>query len=169
MTTLYLVTKSHKSVGIAILLTLLFGSIGLFYAIITGGLIMTFLGPTFLVILFIAGIVQKSYLIIGWSIGLYIFFGLTCWLITIIWAAISVRSYNGEIDDDAKRQFDLITRLQETDRGKNPITVNINPTTADISSSGQRKIEVTTKPNLQDWLKSNPSKTINDYFAKFGR
>jgi len=167
MTTPYLVTKSHKSVGIAILLTILFGPIGLFYASIAGGLIMTFLVPMFLVILFIAGIVQKSSFIIGWSIGLYIFFGSTYWLITMILAVLSVRSYNEEIDNDAKLQFDILNRLQE--KAKYPIIININQKAADTASSGKEKIEISTKPNLQEWLKSNPGKTMNDYFAKFRR
>ena len=163
----YFVSKSYKSVGLAIVLTFLFGPFGLFYASISGGLIMTFLGPIVLVVLFIAGIVQENSLIIGWSIGLFLFFGSIYWLISIVWAVLSVRGYNKEIDDDARRQFDLMNSHQGKDR--NPIIVNINQKTVDTTISGHGKIEVTTKPNLQEWLKNNPGKTINDYFSKFGR
>jgi hypothetical protein len=33
-----------------------------------------------------------------------------------------------------------------------------------FDSKGHEKID---KPNLQDWLKENPGKSINDYFSKF--
>ena len=46
MTTPFLVTKSPKSIGIAILLTILFGPLGLFYASVSGALIML-LAPIF--------------------------------------------------------------------------------------------------------------------------
>jgi len=166
MTTPFLVTKSTKSVGIAILLTFLFGPLGLFYASVTGGLIMTFT-PILLIILTLVGLFQENPLLLGWSFGLLVAFAATFWLINIIWAAISVTSYNREIEDEAARQFDLWNRSRETT--PNQFVVNINQKKSDINATGQEKIEVTTKPNLQDWLKSNPGKSINDYFAKFGR
>ncbi len=165
MTTPFLVTKSTKSVGIAILLTFLFGPIGLFYASVSGGLIMTFT-PILLVLLALVGFFQQNSLLLGWSFGLLIVFALTFWLINIIWAVISVRSYNREIEDDAKRQFDLWNRQHST--SPNQFVVNINQKSSDINATGRETIEVSTKPNLQDWLKSNPGKTLNDYFAKFG-
>ncbi|HRI79177.1 MAG TPA: hypothetical protein PLR06_06525 [Cyclobacteriaceae bacterium] len=166
MTTPFLVTKSPKSVGLAILLTFVFGPIGLFYASVSGGLIMTFT-PIILAILVIAGLVQENSLLLGWSFGLLIIFVATFWLINIIWAAISVTSYNREIEDEAARQFDLWNRSRETT--PNQFVVNINQKTSDINAIGREKIGVTTKPNLQDWLISNPGKSINDYFTKFGR
>ena len=45
------IMKSLKSPGISILLTLLFGSIGMFYSTISGGLIMTFIMPPIMVYL----------------------------------------------------------------------------------------------------------------------
>lgn len=166
MTTPFLVTKSTKSVGIAILLTFLFGPIGLFYASVTGGLIMTFT-PIFLFLLALVGFAQENSLLLGWSVGLLIIFAVTFWLINIIWAVISVIDYNKEIEDEAKRQFDLWNRHNQTN--PNQFVVNINQKTSDLNTSGREKNEVSTKPNLQDWLKSNPSKSINDYFIKFGR
>ncbi|MBK7650635.1 MAG: hypothetical protein IPJ20_07675 [Flammeovirgaceae bacterium] len=35
-------------------------------------------------------------------------------------------------------------------------------------NSQSEKQEKTVKPNLQDWLKENPGKSINDYFSKYG-
>jgi len=92
---------------------------------------------------------------------------MTFWLINIIWAVISVRSYNKEIEDDTKRQLDLWNRLHEKDQ--NQFAVNINQNSPDLKTSSQRTIEVSVKPNLQDWIKNNRGKTINDYFSKFGR
>jgi hypothetical protein len=166
MMTPYLVTKSPKSIGIAILLTFLLGPIGLFYASVSGGLIMTF-GPIFLYLLFIVGIIQDNFVLMGWSLGLLLIFALTFWLISIIWAVISVRSYNKEIEDDAKRQLDLWNRLHEKDQSQ--FAVNINQNSPDLKISSQGIIEGSAKPNLQDWLKNNPGMTINDYFSKFGR
>ena len=166
MTAPYLVTKSPKSVGIAILLTFLLGPIGLFYASVSGGLIMTFT-PIFLFLLAFVGLFQENALLLGWSVGLLIIFAVTFWLINIIWAVISVLSYNQEIEDDAKRQFALWNRHNQTN--PNQFVVNINQKTSDLNTSGRETIEVSTKPNLQDWFRSNPGKSINDYYTKFGR
>ena len=166
MTTPFLVTKSTKSVGIAILLTFLFGPIGLFYASVTGGLIMTFT-PIILVLLALVGLFQENALLLGWSVGLLIIFAVTFWLINIIWATISVLSYNQEIEEDSKRQLAMWNRHNQAN--PNQFVVNITQKTSDLNTSGRETIEVSTKPNLQDWLRSNPGKSINDYFTKFGR
>jgi hypothetical protein len=165
MTAPYLLTKSTKSIGIAILLTFLFGPIGLFYASVSGGLIMTFT-PIFLFILSIVGLVQKNLFLLVWSGGFLIIYAVTFWLINIIWAVLSVISYNEELEDDAKRQFDLWNNHHE--KSQNQFVVNITQKASDINTSGREAFEVSTKPNLQDWLKNNPGKTMNDYFAKFG-
>lgn len=165
MTTPFLVTKSTKSVGIAILLTFLFGPIGLFYASVTGGLIMTFT-PIILFLLALVGLIQENSLLLGWSFGLLIIFAVTFWLINIIWAVISVLSYNQEIEEDSKRQLAMWNSHNQTN--PNQFVVNITQKTSDLNTSGRETIEVATKPNLQDWLRSNPGKTINDYFTKFG-
>jgi ABC-type multidrug transport system fused ATPase/permease subunit len=166
MTTPIVVTKSTKSVGIAILLTFLFGPIGLFYASVIGGLIMTFT-PIFLALLALIGLAQENLFLFGWSFGLLIIFAVTFWLVNIIWAVISVINYNREIEDDARRQFALWNSYNQSN--PNQLVVNINQKTSDLIYSERQTIEISTKPNLQDWLRSNPGKTINDYFTKFGR
>ena len=165
MTTPFIVTKSPKSIGIAMLLTLLFGPIGLFYASISGGLIMTII-PIIFILLLYAGVLQENSLLMAWTSGLIIIFILIYWLIILIWAVISVRSYNEELEVDAKRQLELWNSLHEKDQ--NQYVININQKSPDINASGQ-VANMSTKPNLQDWLKNNPNKTINDYFIKFGR
>jgi hypothetical protein len=165
MTTPFLVTKSPKSIGIALLLTFLFGPIGLLYASVSGGLIMIFT-PIFILLLLIFGGSQNNLVLVGLSLGLIIIFALSYWLINIIWAVISVSSYNKEIEDENNRQFELWDKLHEKDQ--NQYVININQKSPDINTSGQ-EASMSAKPNLQDWLKNNPNKTINDYFIKFGR
>jgi hypothetical protein len=165
MTTPFLVTKSPKSIGIAILLTFLFGPIGLLYASVWGGLIMTFV-PIIILSLLIFGTSQGNLVLAEPSIELIIILLLTYWLIIIIWAVMSVKSYNYKLENDAKRELDLWNILHERDQ--NQYVININQKSPEINTSGQRAI-VSAKPNIQDWLKSNPNKTINDYFLKFGR
>lgn len=69
----YVVVNAPKSVAIAIILTFLFGPLGLLYSSIKGGIIMLFL--TFIIGFFTLG------------------FGLLLtWPICVIWAAVSARN-----------------------------------------------------------------------------
>ena len=63
-----IVTRSPKSVGIGLLLTFLFGPIGMLYATVWGGLLM--------------------------MVGLGLFF---TWPIQLIWVALSIRSHNKKL------------------------------------------------------------------------
>ena len=65
---------ADKSVGIAIILTVLLGPLGMFYSTVVGGIIMTIV--SFLVAIFTFGI------------GLLI-----TWPICIIWAAVAVKKH----------------------------------------------------------------------------
>jgi hypothetical protein len=165
MTTPFLVTKSPKSMGIALLLTFLFGPIGLLYASVSGGLIMIFT-PIFILLLLIFGGSQNNLVLVGSSLGLIMIFALSYWLINIIWAVLGVIDYNKKIEDEARGQHELWNMLHEKDQ--NQYIININQKSPDINTSGQ-EASMLAKPNLQDWLKNNPNKTINDYFIKFGR
>ena len=165
MTTPFLVTKSPKSIGIALLLTFLFGPIGLLYASVSGGLIMIFT-PIFILLLLIFGGSQNNLVLVESSLGLIIIFALSYWLINIIWAVIGVIDYNKKIEDDAKGQLELWNMLHEKDQ--NQFVININQKSPNINSSGQGTT-LSSKPNLQDWAKNNPGKSINDYYSKFGR
>lgn len=72
------VTRSPKSVGISIALTLFFGPLGMFYSTIIGAIIMS-------IITLIVGIFTMG-------IGLIII-----WPINVIWAAIAANSYNKKL------------------------------------------------------------------------
>jgi hypothetical protein len=77
-----------------------------------------------------------------------------------------VNSYNKELEYEAKRQFELWNRIHEIDQ--NQYAININQKSPNINTSKQGTT-LPSKPNLQDWLKNNPGKSINDYFSRFGR
>lgn len=72
------VTRSPKSVGISIALTLFFGPLGMFYSTIIGAIVMS-------IITLIVGIFTMG-------IGLIII-----WPINVIWAAIATNSYNKKL------------------------------------------------------------------------
>lgn len=100
MSTPYIITKSPKSTGIAILLTLLFGPIGLFYSTVLGGFIMTLLPVALAGIsyyLLLDNIIQGNYDFFDWTSDYFFEFyiiGISIpviyWLINIIWAIIGV-------------------------------------------------------------------------------
>lgn len=91
---MYIIVRQPKSVGIAILLTILFGPIGLFYASVAGGLIMTF-GP---ICLFIYALFEQGYdfiLLAFWAgFIVYVLFG---WFICVVWAVMAVNDYNKKL------------------------------------------------------------------------
>lgn len=83
-----------KSKGIAAVLALLFGPIGLFYATVSGGLMMLFVIPLLTVFLAIAFWSNTfGVLIISSIIFLCVFYNLIC----MIWAIIAVDKYNNKI------------------------------------------------------------------------
>lgn len=72
------ITKSPKSMGISIALTLLFGPLGMFYSTILGAIVM-------IIIDIIVGV---------FTLGLGL---LVTWPIQVIWAAIATNMYNKKL------------------------------------------------------------------------
>ncbi len=95
-----IVARAQKSAGISIILPILFGSLGLFYSSISGGLIMTFLfAPGLLAIL---------------AMGHYIvtiLFALAYYPICIIWGIRAVNKYNDKLikGEDTTENFEYST------------------------------------------------------------
>jgi hypothetical protein len=89
----YLATKPTKSKGIAILLVIFFGPLGLFYSTVSGGIIMTLFAPAALLSLFIKGAIVQSETVliiaVGWTILAYI--------LCFLWAIGAVDNYNRSI------------------------------------------------------------------------
>ena len=73
-----MITYSPKSIGVALLLTFIFGPIGMLYSTVWGGIIM-------LLINLPLGILTFGFVLI------------LTWPIQLIWAALAVRSYNKKI------------------------------------------------------------------------
>jgi len=69
------VVKTEKSMGVTILLTILFGPLGMFYSTVTGAIVM----------IVVSGLVA----IVTLGLGLII-----TWPVCIIWAAVSTNNYN---------------------------------------------------------------------------
>ena len=69
------VTVSTKSVGIAILLCVIFGPLGMFYSTVMGAIIM-------LIVSLIVAVVTAGF-------GLFL-----TWPVSIIWGALAVKKYN---------------------------------------------------------------------------
>ena len=142
MNSYFIPTRPLKSLVASILLTLLFGPIGLFYASIIGGLVMTFLVPLILAVFTIFSVdntttdtLYDSYVIIGSS---WIIFLILYWPICILWGVISVNKYNAKIHSETANQMFVAQ--------SNNNSVVDSP--------------------LQQWLKANPGKGINDFYKR---
>ena len=83
--TQHIVVTATKSAGISILLTIIFGSIGMFYSTVKGAIIMTLL-TIVLAVVFLAS--NPALLIVHFPV---------MWIISIIWGAMAVKSYNNKI------------------------------------------------------------------------
>jgi hypothetical protein len=82
----------HKSVGVAILLTLFFGPFGMFYSTIKGALTMIFL-PIIILIILVSYKSTNDAMSGGMLIGSIIFYFPIC----LIWAAVAASSSNKKI------------------------------------------------------------------------
>ncbi len=72
------IVKTEKSMGVTILLTILFGPLGMFYSTITGAIVMM--------------IVSVLVAIVTFGFGLII-----TWPVCIIWAALATKNYNNNL------------------------------------------------------------------------
>lgn len=78
------VMTTTKSVGVAIILTVLFGPLGMFYSTVWGGIIMS-------ILTLIVGIV---------TVGLGL---IVIWPIVVIWGAVAANSYNKKLASGEKQ------------------------------------------------------------------
>lgn len=100
----YIVTKSTKSKGLAIMLVALFGPIGMFYSTIKGAITMLLAGPA-LIVLIIFKIINKSL-----HEGFMPFIIIYCFLAYItcfVWAYIAVSDYNRRILSEADNNMEF--------------------------------------------------------------
>jgi hypothetical protein len=130
----YFQNPKTKSLGLAVVLTLFFGPLGLFYATITGGLIMTFT-PILLVIVLILGAGIGSTFLLASSAILLIVFGISYWIICVIWAVISINDHNNNVIDN-ERRIELLKKAKEINQSnvlsiKTDIPKETNTTSVD--------------------------------------
>ena len=85
----YVVMRSPKSIGIGLILTFFFGPIGLFYATISGAIIMLIIDAIFAVI---------GFLTLGYSL---IVTAPLVNLVCMVWAYVKINSYNKALIDGA--------------------------------------------------------------------
>lgn len=76
-------------------------------------------------------------------------------------------TYFEPIFDDS--EVNSIYKYLRIIKNQDQFEVYINQKSPDLNVSRQGTIEVSDKPNLQEWLKNNPGKRVNDYYSKFGR
>jgi|GEM_PF-1171515 len=161
----YHVVKSTKSVGVGILLTLLLGPIGLFYSSVWGGIIMTF-GPIIFIVIFFLGMSIESEIIqLMAGITIIIFWALW-WLICIIWSAIAISNYNRRIISQSIHNIPYYP-VRPTIESPSPLDrYNKQLASRETNLLSEDKLNDNV-PKIQDWLKANPGKGINDYYMKF--
>jgi predicted membrane protein len=150
-----------KSLGLAIVLTLFLGPLGLFYASITGGLIMCLI-PILLFALFLFGALADSSFILASSLILLIVFAVSYWIICVIWAATAVSNHNNKVVDNV-RQAELLRKINESKLVDTSIQKSITERQVTVQETNSNA----DRPTLQDWIKANPNKGINDYYIKF--
>lgn len=121
----YIVTKPIKSKGIAALLVMLFGGIGLFYATTLGGIIMGLIAPVAIIAFFFLGLYTGQMSVVVIVILFCCFYYILC----LIWALAAVGNYNKKI-------------IAESDNG---FSTN---TTSTIVYSGKKE----NKPDIWIWI-----------------
>jgi hypothetical protein len=83
-----IVVQSTKNVGVAVLLSILFGPLGMLYSTIPGAIIMLLIHLAIFVFT------------LGFGTFLFIF----TWPLCVIWAAIAANSYNQKLIASAQRK-----------------------------------------------------------------
>ena len=89
----YIVTKPIKSKGIAAILVMLFGGLGLFYSSILGGLLMGIIAPILIWLFLFYGLTSGTLSIVV----LVVIFCCLYYVICLIWAIRAVNNYNQAI------------------------------------------------------------------------
>ena len=81
----HIVVTPTKSVGISLILTILFGPLGMLYSTVSGGIIMLILA------------VIIGFFTLGFGVAIV-------WPISIVWGAVAVSSSNQKIMNQASQQ-----------------------------------------------------------------
>ncbi len=87
-----IVVGKQKSTGTAILLTFLFGPLGLLYVSVVGGLVLTAIS-----------------LLLFWTVLVPV----VCWIASIIWAAVAANNANQKATSQAMNQMQQMQQMQQ--------------------------------------------------------
>ncbi|RYD57628.1 MAG: hypothetical protein EOP56_07570 [Sphingobacteriales bacterium] len=152
--------KQQKSLVAAILLSVLLGPIGVFYASIWSGTILTF-GPFILVFLLKApqyaslGDAIESTLLTVFTIGILSF--VIYWPFCIMWSALMTVIYNRRVNKSNYRLARTLTTVEPVKVQRNTIR----------KAEPQKQSNAEVRPKIGDWLRDNPGKTMQDYHSNF--
>ena len=100
-----IVLVQTKSVGIAIILTIFFGPIGLFYSSVLGALLLIFGVPFIIGCILATGLIKMDYNTFYLVFIIFLFFE---WLISIIWSVVAVNNYNNKLIRKSENKKDSI-------------------------------------------------------------
>lgn len=111
----YVITKTEKSQGLGMVLTLLFGPFGLFYATVFGGIMMLFIVPIAETILFVLyeWLMVKDHLndyntpnatAVGIGLVIFLISLFVNWIVCLFWSYRAVRNYNYNLHFQNKTQ-----------------------------------------------------------------
>jgi len=141
----YIVIKSPKSKGLAILLVFLLGPVGLFYASVRAGITMSLLPFVAGVAVVAFGLNGDAAIMIG-ALGFLVFFVAVYWIVCFVWAITAVQDYNKNLVVGAANY-----------QGVN--AVGSNPY---FSLDGEQE-----SPNqFRAWAKNVPYKSVNDFYKE---
>lgn len=157
----YYIKVKTKSLGLAIVLTLLFGPLGLLYATIRGGLIMI-LTPLILFLFLIIGLANQSVGLFASSAILLVVFSISYWIICVVWAATAVSNYNNKVLNDAREAEFLRTIKDNSNRDYQNNTPKVEINTQDKQNNDSSII------TFKEWIKVNPYCSISDYYKIYG-
>lgn len=118
----YVILKHEKSLGLSILLTIIFGPLGLFYSTVKGGLIMTFLVPTIFVVLIFTGLsgifLESPEVLI--SSMLTLLYGLLIYnAVCVIWSITAVNIYNENLRNEISKANRISNQQNDQNIGFN--------------------------------------------------
>lgn len=157
-----------KSVGLAIILTILFGPIGLFYASISGALFLILGIPLIIGIFLGVGLINIDYTIIFSSIAVLIVFLVFEWLISIIWSVVAVNKYNNNLISKSENKRETYTGYSKPNQKIETYKIRENREHRTAHSDYiPKRNENNDIPTLEEWLKL-PGRTENGYNLKFG-
>lgn len=152
-----------KSLGLAIVLSLIFGPIGLFYASVSGGLIMS-LTPLAVFLLLFLGVISQSSVLLASSAILLVIFALSYWIICVIWAATSVSNYNNKVINDARHE-EFLRILDEKNQINNSQIVQNTTPEETTKVPDKQNID---QPTIKVWKQQNPNSSTNEYYEIYG-